>query len=87
VSRDSKDFIAVWAVIGVFVLAAVIGVATLRPSHQRSPISNHSTYAQVKANFDGKPAGNGAYVAGFKHCGAWTNGKKGHGWIVIGCVK
>jgi hypothetical protein len=95
-SQDEKDFVLGGAIAVIFVLGAVIGLLLMNRPHQRAaraPISNHSTYAQVKAHFDGKPAGSGPYLAGFKTCSAWSNGRKGshghqaHGWILIGCSK
>jgi hypothetical protein len=94
-SRDEKDF-ALGAMIGlVFVLACIVGVLLTNRPHARHfhptiplySISNHATYAQVKKNFKGKPAGVGAYLQGFKDCAAWTNGKKGRGWVVVFCEK
>ncbi len=93
--KDKIDYLIVCVVVLIFVVLGGVGILVTEKSapSKRSPISNHSTYAQVKAHFDGKPAGSGPYLAGFKTCSAWSNGRKGshghqsHGWILIGCSK
>jgi hypothetical protein len=96
VTRDKRDLLLCWLVIGVFFIGATVGLVfmTKKPARRAlPPISNHSSYAQVKAHFDGKPYASGAYLPGFKKCSAWSNGRNGkhviqkHGWVLVGCSK
>lgn len=58
-------------------------VHTARPT-----ISPAASLAQVRANIAGKPYVHGGLseLPGFT-CDGWTNGKAGHGWIVLVCAK
>ena len=54
----------------------------------RPLVSRSASLAQVRANFAGKAYVHGALseLPGFA-CDGWTNGKAGHGWVVLVCSK
>lgn len=66
------------------------GNPTVRVVHAagRPPISPSASLAQVRANIAGKSYVHGVLseLPGFV-CDGWTNGKAGHGWIVLVCSK
>jgi hypothetical protein len=61
----------------------VVTAAPARPS-----ISPAANLTQVRENFTGKPYVHGGLseLPGFT-CDGWTNGKAGHGWIVLVCSR
>jgi hypothetical protein len=72
---------------GLFAFHTKISTHTV--AIQRPPISAKATLAEVNANIVGKPyvsKGQLSELPGFL-CSAWTNGAKGHGWILLECVK
>lgn len=85
--RDRQDALFCGAILAFSILALVIGLAFSKPNVPARPvITNRATYAQVVANFRGKPYSTGSFVSGYT-CAGYTAGKNGHGWVVIRCVK